>query len=92
MTEFSIFLTMVAGTLKDPLGLIGYIFAGAAFRNLWAASGAAVVWAFAMELVALSLSPSYDFHVLPARVLGALIVSGLVILVARYMTSSNRSP
>lgn len=71
----------------DPLSVIGYFAAGAVVRKVWIALALASAWAAVMEFMAYRLSNSlhldYAFgEFLLARVVGGLLVAGLVFLIA----------
>lgn len=77
-------LAQAAGSMLDPLNLIGWVVGGLVTRrSIWAGFGIAVGWSFAMEAFVVTLSPGYHFgFLLPARLLAGVIVCGAVAAIA----------
>jgi uncharacterized membrane protein len=87
-----IVFTVMAASLLDPITMLGYVAAGALLRNAWAAIGAGVAWAGAMIALVAHLNPGYSMPVphVAGRLLGGVLVTGLVFLLASLIRAKLR--
>jgi len=94
MSVAGFFATML-GTMLDPVGLVGYILAGIFIRGIWWVLLAAAAWAAVMtvlvQAITATLTPAEIWGLFPARLVGALFVTGVTYWIASAVRKSKKA-